>query len=302
MKHFLFLIIFLFSSALVYPQGEDYSWWNLKHGWQEGMKGWRMWLIISPEYLGPNALPVPELKTGLIPEKGEFEFGTGLHFKTGDPTQDLSARCLIPFAHSRVAIEIYGVMVEKYQMSETIRDERFARDKDGKGVAQGDLYFSTLAQLVKGRKFPDTMARFTCKTASGGAYSAARVTDSPGYFFDFNFSKNIPGKIGSEWTPTAMLGFYSWQTNDELNLQNDAFLYGAGLNYRFYKWQFSSSFSGFHGYKNNGDRPIVLTTGVKKDIGQKTLRIQYFHGLNDWEYDTFKFSFIWHFNGINGDV
>ena len=146
-----FLLLICFQS---YSQEQDWEWWNKTHGWEPGMPGWRNWLIISPGYLGPNALPVPELKDGLIPEKGEFEFGTVFHFKTGDPTQNLSARMLIPFAKSKIALELYGIVVEKYQMSETVRDERFARDKDGRGVTQGDFYFSTLMQLIKGRRFP----------------------------------------------------------------------------------------------------------------------------------------------------
>lgn len=293
----LFLFILFLSSNISSAQGQDYTWWNQAHGWEPGMKGWRMWLILSPGYLGPNALPVPELKQAVIPAKGEFEFGANLHFKSGDPTQDISARCLIPFANNRIAIEMYGVILEKYQMSETIRDERFARDYDGKGFVQGDLYFSTLIQLSKGKKFPDAMVRFTCKTTSGGGYNAARTSDSPGYFFDVNFSKDIKTNSGNVWIPVSMLGFYSWQTNDELNLQNDAFLYGAGLHYKSGKWLVSSTLSGYHGYKKNGDRPMVYTTGIKRDVGNKTFRIQYLHGFNDWDYDTFKVSLIWYFKG-----
>ena len=43
----------------------------------------------------------------------------------------------------------------------------------------------TLIQLVKGRKFPDTMVRMAGRTASGGHLDAARHADSPGYFFRF---------------------------------------------------------------------------------------------------------------------
>jgi hypothetical protein len=299
MKHFILLVALLCSCLFVFSQEQDYEWWNIKHGWETGMPGWRMWLVISPKYLGPNALPVPELKSGFISEKGEFEFGADFHFKTGDPTQNFTGRCLIPFAKSKIAIELYGIIVEKYQMSETVRDERFARDKDGKGITQGDFYFSTLVQLVKNRKFPNTLVRLACKTSSGGAYNAARVTDSPAYFFDLNFSKDIINKSGSVLRPEAMAGFYSWQTNDELNLQNDAILYGGGFEYQRSSWLFSSSLTGFYGYENNGDRPAVFNVGLKKDFGKKTWRIQYLHGLHDWEYDTVKFSLIWHFNGIN---
>jgi hypothetical protein len=291
-------LILCVISLSTYSQSDDYEWWNQIHGWQPGMKGWKMFLIHSPKYLGPNALPVPELKIAKIPEKSEFEISADFHFKNGDPTQDLWGRCLIPFANSRIALELYGVAVEKYQMSEAIRDERFARDFDGKGKVVGDFYFSTLIQLVRGKKFPDAMLRLACKTASGEGYNAARVTDTPGYFFDLSLSKDIRNKRGNTLTPSGMIGFYCWQTNDDRNFQNDAWLYGAGLNYNPGKWLFTSTLTGFHGYKNNGDSPLVFTAGIKRDIGRKTFRVQYLHGLNDWEYDTFKFSLIWYFKGI----
>ncbi|NQU85159.1 MAG: hypothetical protein HQ541_05300 [Mariniphaga sp.] len=298
-KRFFLIFSLLIISQAVFSQEKDWGWWNETHGWESGMPGWRMWLIISPKYLGPNALPVPELKNGIIPEKSEIEFGADFHFKTGDPTQNLSGRCLIPFANSRIALELYGTIVEKYQMSETIRDERFARDKDGEGIIQGDFYFSTLIQITKNRKFPNTIARLGAKTASGGAYNAARVTDSPGYYLDLNFSKDISLSENTVFRPLAMVGFYSWQTNDELNLQNDALLYGAGFEYQGNTWSLTSSVTGYHGYKDNGDRPVVFNSGIKKDIGNKTVRIQYLHGIHDWEYETVKFSMIWYFDGIN---
>ncbi|MBN2774075.1 MAG: hypothetical protein JXR31_07495, partial [Prolixibacteraceae bacterium] len=167
------------------------------------------------------------------------------------------------------------------------------------GVTQGDFYFSTLIQLSRNRKFPNTMLRMACKTSSGGAYYAARVSDSPAYYFDLNFSKDYTCSENSVLRPMAMIGFYTWQTNDELNLQNDALLYGAGLELDEGKWSFTSSLTGYYGYKNNGDRPLIFTSGLKTDIGKKTLRLQYLHGLHDWEYNTFKLSMIWYLDGIN---
>ncbi len=278
---------------------DDYQWWNTTHGWKEGMRGWRLWLNISPGYLGPNALPVPELKNGIIPEKSEVEFGADFHFKTGDPTQDLSGRITLPFAKGKIALELYGVIIEKYQMSETIRDERFARDKDGKGIVQGDLYFSTLIQLSKDRKFPNTLLRLTGKTASGGAYNAARYSDSPGYFFDLSFSKKITLSAESNLLPHLAFGFYSWQTTDELNLQNDALMMGAGIDFNIQSVTITPSVSGYAGYKNERDQPFVFNLGLKKNMGDKTLRLQYIKGIHNWDYTTLKVSAIWHFKGVN---
>lgn len=258
------------------------------------MPSWRFFLTISPGFLGPNALPVPEMKKGILSGKKEIEFGPDFHFKDGDNTQDLSGRFYYPFAGAKIAIEVYGVMLEHYSMSDAIRDERVARDKDARGLAIGDLYFSSMIQLFKDRKFPDTVLRLACKTASGGRLDAARYADSPGYFLDLNFSKNLgSGLRNTQWVPFGMLGFYSWQTNDDMNLQDDALLYGAGMDIRFKGMTVSNSLSGYHGYKDNGDRPIVYTFDLQKKLKHQTFRIQYLYGLHDWIYQTVKLSYIW---------
>ena len=199
----------------------------------------------------------------------------------------------VPFAKNRIAVELYGVILEHFAFSEEIRNERYARIEDGKGFANGDLYFSTLIQLVKERKFPNTLLRMACKTASGNQYKGARYTDSPGYFFDLSFSKEFAKTETSLFRPFGLAGFYSWQTNDELNLQNDAFMYALGADYVVKDVLLSASWAGYSGYKEERDKPMQLNFELRKDFNGKAFRIQYIHGLRDWEYKTVKFSFIW---------
>lgn len=287
------LILIFFISIPLFSFSENYLWWNLKHGWEPGMPGWRNWIHITPGYLGPNALPVPEVKKGVIQPGANLEFGLDLHFRTGDPTQDIFAKYYRSFAGNKIAVELYGVVGEYYAMSEAVRDERVARDFDGKGVANGDLYFATLIQLMKDRKFPDTMVRMAGRTASGSRIEGARYTDSPGYYFDFSFSKEYPCSAGkASFLPFASLGFYSWQTNDELNLQNDAFMYGLGADLKLSGWSVSNSLSGYSGYKHERDRPMVYTFDLNHTLKNKTIRLQYLHGLRDWTYRTIKLSLI----------
>jgi hypothetical protein len=289
---FLFYIIPLFS----YSQ-QDWTWWNEKHGWEPGKPGWRNMIHITPGYLGPNALPVPEVKKGVVPEGSNLEVGLDFHFKEGDPTQDISGKYYRSFANGKIAIELYGVIVEHYAMSDTIRDERVARDYDGKGYTIGDLYFATLIQVVKGRKFPDTMVRMAGRTASGGHFDAARYSDSPGYYFDFSFSKNYACRNEKmSFLPYASIGFFSWQTNDELNLQNDAFMYGAGADLKYSDWVFSNSISGYSGYKHERDKPMVYTFGLNRKLKKNAIRVQYLYGFRDWKYQTIKLSYIINLN------
>lgn len=247
-------------------------------------------MIMSAGHFGPNALPVPEVKRGFLSEKTEFEITASNHFHSDDPTQDISGRVYIPFAKGKIAVEVYGVLFEYYNYTEEIRNERISRDEDGEGMAIGDLYISTQIQLARDRKFPNTMLRFTAKTASGSNLDAARYTDTPGYFFDLSFSKDFGNKEQLVFRPYAMLGFYNWHTNDEENLQNDALLYGLGTDFERNNWRFVSSWSGYYGYKDNGDQPMQLNFELRKDYNKKAFRVQYQHGLHDWMYRTIRLS------------
>lgn len=290
---YLFTILLISILSLTSSAQDDWSWWNNLHGWESGMPGWRNWIIMSPGYLGPNALPVPELKRGFLENRTEIELTASNHFHPGDPTQDISAKAYIPFAKGKIAVEVLGVILEHYNYTEEIRNERISRDRNGKGTAFGDLNFSTLIQLVENRKFPNTLLRANLRTASGSNLEAARYSDFPGYNFDLTFSKDLGNSEELVFRPIAMIGFYSWQTNDELNLQNDALLYGLGTEFEKNSWRFTGSWSGYYGYKNNGDRPMQLNFDLRKDLGKTAIKIEYQHGLHDWLYKTVRFSFIW---------
>ncbi len=296
MKRILLLFYGMTLSVLVFAQ-KDWSWWNELHGWEPGMPGWRSFVTISPGYLGPNALPVPDVKKGFVEEKKAIELGSDFHFRTGDNTQNLFAKLYYPFAENKIAIEVYGVFLEHYSMSDEIRDERKARDEDGEGLAVGDLYFSTLIQLFRDKKFPNTLLRMAAKTASGGRLDAARYADSPGYFFDLSFSRTYSNiEKGLSWTPFASIGFYSWQTNDDMNLQNDALMYAVGFDWNKNNWTISNSLSGYVGYKNEKDKPMVYTFDINKQLKNNGIRLQFIQGVNDWEYSTIKLSYIWKWN------
>ncbi len=295
MKNHLLLLLLLLAChrGLSQHGSTDYGWWNNLHGWEEGDPGWRNWMKITPGYMGPNALPVPHIQKGYLRHMTEVEIAFTNHFHKEDPTQDLSGYVYVPFADHKIAMEFYGVAVERYAFSERIRNERMARDEDGKGTAAGDFYFSTLVQLVSNRQFPNTVLRLATKTTSGNNLEAARYTDSPAYFFDLSFSKNFGNDLTGTFRPYAMAGFYTWQTNDELNLQNDALLYGVGADYFRGGWLLSASISGYSGYKNERDKPLQLHFDLKKRFSENEVRIQYLYGLRHWEYRSVRVSYIW---------
>lgn len=293
------VVLLLLCPFLVYSQysAKDFGWWNRQHGWENGDPNWKLWMKISPGYLGPNALPVPEVKKGFLPLKTEFELTASAHFMPGDPTQDISGKIYIPFADAKIALEMHGVVAERFAFSEEIRNERFARIEDGKGIEIGDFYFSTLIQLVKDRKFPNTLLRLATKTASG-RLEGARYTDSPAYYFDLSFSKDFGTAESGIIRPFGSGGFYTWQTNDDNTLQNDAYMYALGADFIKNKTLLSGSLSGYSGYKNERDRPVQLHFEWRTDWDKKAIRVQYLHGLRDWKYKTIKCSFIWKLNGV----
>ncbi|HZH71911.1 MAG TPA: hypothetical protein VFD91_05435 [Mariniphaga sp.] len=295
MKYNHLIIILVVTALSVKAQNPnlDYRWWNETHGWEEGDPGWRNWIKITPGYLGPNALPVPHVQKGFIKSETEIEFTASNHFLKGDPTRDISGHIFLPFANSKIAVEVYGVLLEQFAFSEEIRNERFARIEDGKGIAMGDIYFSTLLQLIKNKKFPNTLVRVATKTASGNQLAGARYADSPGYFADISLSKEFGQQQAFLFRPFGLAGFYTWQTNDELNLQNDALLYALGTEFITKSWLFSASWAGYSGYKDERDKPMQINLDIRKDLAGKAFRIQYNHGVRDWEYKTVRVSFIW---------
>lgn len=296
MRYFLFIFVFILILP-AYSQEDKWQWWNDIHDWHPGMPGWRNFMILSPGYLGPNALPVPEMKRGTLTETSEIQASINRHFHPDDPTQDLSGKLYLPFFEGKVAFEAYGVILENYRYNDSIRDVRFSRDKDGMGLTMGDLYFGFLIQLCKERRFPDTVVRLQTKTASGNAW-AARYTDTPGYFFDITSSREIRLSRYTFLRPFASVGFYSWQTYNEATPQNDALLYGAGIDWIERNIRISGYLSGYNGYEKNRDRPMVAVVETRYDWEKTAAGIQFLYGLRDWNYQTFKFSFYWKFPGI----
>lgn len=279
-KYFVFLFLFIpfFISA---QNNSDFGWWNELHDWQRGDPGWRNFMKISPGYLGPNALPVPEVQKGMFRSHSEIEITASNHFHSGDPTQDISAKLFLPFAKNRIAVEMYGVIIEQYNFTEEIRNERIARDRDGKGTAFGDFYFSTLIQVVKDRLFPNTLIRFAARTASGNQLEAARYSDAPGYFTDLSMSKVWGNNLSGRFRPFGLIGFYAWQTNSDLYLQNDALLYAYGADFMYRNWLLSGVLSGYSGYIGRRDKPKQLNFDLRKDFNRLAFRVQYLYGLRD---------------------
>lgn len=244
----------LFSVQL---QGQDYGWWNTLVQW-DGRSHWSEYLIYTPKYFGPNAIPVPEIKNGKIHNTTQLEVGLAAHFNEGDDAQNLTTRFYIPITKERVGLQIYAVPYERYKMTPETRDLRRARDFDGEGFAFGDIHIGTWVQLTKPDSKIDLLLTLNIKTASGSNREATRFTDGSGYNFDLSAGRSF--KLKNEQCiirPHAQVGFYVWETNEDKNPQNDAFSFGAGSDWEIGRSIITTQLGGFIGYKGNGDKPVI---------------------------------------------
>ena len=288
-----------------FAQDDAYSWNDLV-AWN-GITHWTKYLIIAPGYFGPNALPVPELRNGIIQATPYFETLTEGHLSNGDNTFDLSLRYLHPFAGNRVAVDFYMVPLEYYKISDQVRDERKIRNTQPEGIVVGDLFFGTIIQLTKGKeKFPDLTLEMYCKTTSGGGLDDARFTDHPAYYFNLNFGKDVPVfKKMDRVRWYGSLGFYNWQTNLDDYLQNDAPSYGFGLQLNKKSIQLDNQVCGYLGYISwkdepvvrfsdkpyvyAGDQPIVYRLIILKSFKNTNIKLEFQQGLHDFNYSSLKF-------------
>ncbi len=298
----LIILIIIFSSSGIFAQ-TDYSWWNNTQQWN-GVSSWTNYMIRSPYYMGPNALSIPFSEKGRVGEKVTFRFYGDYYYQKGDNTTDIGGRLVVPVSKGKVAIEAWGTLFEYYKMGEDVAIERRARHRYPSGFAIGDAYFATVVQLIRNKKFPDMALRIGLRTASGNHLDDARYTDTPGYFFDLSFGQDFMKNQKQSLSWNAMIGFYSWQMSVPEYQQDDAVLFGAGLDYSFYNTMLSVSVAGYSGYFGNQsviiinknkpvafrDRPVVLRMNAQHQFGNYLFGIRLQAGIHDFLYKSVR---IW---------
>lgn len=251
-------------------------------------------LIYSPRYFGPNAFPMPTLRGGVAPERFEVELRGEYHHYSGDKTKDLFARALLPFVRGRAGVEVSLVITEKYKMTPATRDERFAVETESPIPCHGDVIVSSYFQLLRNKKWCDALLTANLKTASGGRLCDARYTDAVSYWFDVNIGRELLRSADGRASlrAEALIGFYCWMTNDLVHRQNDAISYAGGLTGCYRGFTLKSDLTGFHGYENNGDRPLVWRNQLSYELKKNILSFRYHHGMKDSLYDSFSLGYI----------
>lgn len=270
-------------------QKTDYTWWNDAHNW-DGVTPWSDYIIMSAANMGPNALPVPEIKNGKTLVSSQAKVAYQYHHSKGEKTQNIWTEVYFPLFSDRVGINFSMVPFEHFKMDSLTNFERASREQGGEGTAVGDLYIGTYIQLIKNHeKLPDVLLTINLKTASGNMLEAARYTDGPGYYFDLSFGKDY--ELKANWIdyirPYAIAGLYIYQTNRTDYYQNDAVIYGLGVDLSFDKFLFKNSWGGYSGYFGNGDKPMVYRSEVSSNFDQAlNYELKFQTGLHDFDYTT----------------
>ncbi len=243
--------------------------------------------------MGPNALPVPDITNGWTGRHSFVEAGGDVYFSPGDKTQDFLTRFYYVFPENLVAFEVFFIPYEHYRMTPETRDERMARGLSGEGSTTGDVNIATHIQLLSKRsRLPDVLFSANFKTASGGNFSDARYTDAMGYHFALSAGKNFFSDEAGQKTlrPYFMVGFYAWQTYRTDNFQNDAFLFGAGLDLQTENWLINGQFGGYSGYHGNGDKPMVIRMTSERKFRRFILKFRLQQDIRDMDYTSVSLS------------
>jgi hypothetical protein len=89
----------------------------------------------------------------------------------------------------------------------------------------------------------------------------------------------------------AELGFYSWQTYIDNYPQNDALLFGAGIDFEFRDFFVNQTLGGYTGYMDNGDAPVVYRIDLGIKMGTAALILGYEKGIRDFPFQSIRAGF-----------
>lgn len=251
-------------------------------------------LTYSPRYFGPNAFPVPQLRSGKVSSLYELEVRGEYHYFSGDKTKNIHTRVLLPFVKGRAGVEVSLNLFEDYKMTPEIVEERHAVGATPPITCHGDVVVSAFFQVLTSEKWMDITVDMNLKTASGGRLCDARYTDAAAYWFDLTLGKDLVKSAEDKFKLRlqAMVGFYCWMTNDYIHRQNDALSYGVGLTANYRNFTFLTDVAGFDGYKSNGDDSMVWRNNLRYEFKKNIVSFRYHHGMVDNLYDTVSLGYI----------
>lgn len=251
---------------------------------------------IAPAFFGPNAFPIPEMSTGIVPSGVSVDISGDVYKGficpgAKDMTYDMYINLRIPLYRNRVGLYIWMVPQEWYSMDKAVMDARRIQRDEGKRNVGGDITVALEILLFKERKIiPAVTVRSVLKSAAGDGFGMARYYDCPGYFFDLTAAKSLftsEDRFFRDVRVGASFGFLCWQTDN--GRQNDAVQYGAFINAKTKALNVFTQFSGYSGWEKYGDCPMSLTARVNAGPDWMVSPFfQYQHGFRDWPFDQYR--------------
>jgi len=283
---FYFLSIALILSNIASAQ--DWQWWAELVKW-DGVTPWQRYIKTTPKYLGPNALPVPFITNGSVDSVNAIGASGLFHFSKGDNTQTIVVYGNYCLVKNVISFDLSYIPHEVYSMSHEIKEERHVFSHYYYDTrAHGDVHFNMNFQLLnKWRKHIHLSGRVGYRFPTATDLGTARFIDAPGYYLDLSFGKVFRNHPSFKWI--GMAGLYSWQTNLEGKPQDDAFLFGGGLEYNKHQFRLQSYVAGYLGYmENSGDKPVVFRTSFENRWNRFIVFLRFQQGLHDFTYTSFE--------------
>jgi len=278
----------ILSLLLLFPvvaSSQTFDWWKNLVNW-DGTSDWSTYLITSPKYFGPNAFSVPHINNGAVDSVRSLGITGNFHFSKGDNTQNLMLYGNYSTKDNAISVDAQFVPYERFQVSHAKKEERRVYYKDYyKKNTVGDVVFNTTIRLFDRwrKKNVYTAIRVGVRMPSGSEMGAARYADMPGYWIDAGASF---GFKNPEWRWLTNLGFLVWQTNDDHLRQNDAFLFGTGIEWNHKRIKLQAYGSGYVGYQNNGDRPVVFRLFLERKGKKVNTLLRFQQGAFDFNYTS----------------
>ncbi len=292
-----FFFLFISCFILFKSNGQTLDQWSQIVNW-DGVSHWSKYMIRMPAYLGPNALPVPRIGNGAIDSIFSVSSTGQLHFSKGDNTQNINIYANYCLVKNKISLDVAWVPIEYFIMSEPIKNERHVYYKnyyDKK--AKGDILLNTTINLLnKWRDKLQLALRIGVRLPSSSykGLAAARFIDNTGYYVDVSCGKQLSPSL--KWV--SMLGIFVWQIDMDDLRQNDAFLFGTGLEWNKNDWRIQTNVSGYLGYiYKSGDKPIVYRFNLEKKIKRTSLLLGFQQGLQDFNYSSAEIGLKYIFKG-----
>ena len=279
---------FLFTMLLcsLGAKCQTWEWWANLVKW-DGVSPWQRYLKTAPKYLGPNGLSVPFITNGSIDSVNALGVSGNFHFSDGDNTQNIVVYGNYCLVKNVISFDASYIPYEVYSMSHEIKEERHVFSHYYYDThAHGDLYFNMNVNLLnKWRKYIQLAGRIGYRFPTSSGIGTARYIDAPGYYLDISFGKPFKNHPAFKWL--GMAGLYSWQTNLDGKRQDDAFLFGGGLEYNKHCFRLQTYAAGYLGYMEGyGDKPIVFRTSLENRWKHILVFMRFQQGLHDFEYTS----------------